>query len=64
MMDTQRRWRKAHLPPVGILSVDNLKNVTFLEGHPRLSARGQVVTCWAVVEVWPHVHLWRTHAQF
>lgn len=48
---------EAHLPPVGILSVDDLKDVASAEGHPRLSTRDQVVVGGVVVEVRPHVHL-------
>lgn len=55
---------KAHLPPVGILSVDNLKDVAFLEGHARLSTRDQVVIGWVVVKVRSHVHLLGTRARF
>lgn len=55
---------KAHLPPVGVLSVDNLKDVTFLEGHPCLSTWDQVVIVWVVVKVWPHVHLLQAQTQF
>lgn len=58
------QWRYAHLPPVGILSVDDLKNVAFLEGHPGLSARDQVVIGRVVIKVRAHVHLWRTQAQW
>lgn len=56
--------RTAHLPPVGILSVYNLKDVAFLEGHPSLSARDQVVVGRVVVKVRPHVDLWWTHEVF
>jgi hypothetical protein len=46
-----------HLPPVGVLSVDNLKEVPPLEANPRLSTWDQMVIGWIVVKVWLHVHL-------
>lgn len=46
-----------YLPPVGILSVDNLKDVAFFEGHARLATGDQVIIGRIVVKVWPHIHL-------
>lgn len=47
----------SHLPPVGIFSVDNLKDVASLENHAGLPARDQVVAGRVVVKVGPHVDL-------
>lgn len=52
-----RPMGKAHLPPVGIFPVDDLKDVTFLEGYSRLPTGNQVVVGGIVVKVWPHVYL-------
>ena len=46
-----------HLPPVGVLSVDDLKNIPTLEGKPRLPARDQAVIGRVVVKVRLHVYL-------
>lgn len=45
------------LPPVGILLVDDLDDVTGLELQARLFARDEVILGGVVVELRPHVHL-------
>lgn len=55
---------KHHLPPVWIFSVDNLKDVSPREAHAGLPTGDEVVVCWVVVEVRPHIDLRGTQAQF
>lgn len=45
------------LPPVGILLVDDLDDVTGLELQARLFARDEVILGGVIVELSPHVHL-------
>lgn len=46
-----------HLPPVQVLSIDYLKNVTPPEGEPSLSAWNQFVIGWVVVEMSFYINL-------
>lgn len=45
------------LPPVGILLVDDLNDVTCLKFKAGFFARDEVVFGWVVVKLGPHVHL-------
>ena len=46
-----------YLPPVRVLSVDNVQNISFREGQASLLTGDQVVCGWAVVKVGFQVHL-------
>lgn len=45
------------LPPVGILLVDDLNDVTRLKFKAGFFARDEVIFGWVVVKLGPHVHL-------
>lgn len=47
----------SHLPPVGVLLVHYMQNVSFRESQPRLFTRDQVISVRIVVEMWFQIHL-------
>jgi len=47
----------SHLPPVGVLLVHYMKNVSFRESQTRLFTRDQVIRVRIVVEMWLQIHL-------
>lgn len=51
------RFLPAHLPPVGVLLVDDMKYVSFGEGQPRLFTGDQVVRGRIIAEVWLQINL-------
>lgn len=47
----------SHLPPVGVLLVHYMQNVSFRESQTRLFTRDQVISVRIVVEMWLQIHL-------
>lgn len=48
---------QTHLPPVGVLLVDHMQDVSLGEGQARLFTGDQVVSGWIIVEMWLQIHL-------
>lgn len=46
-----------HLPPVGVLLVDYMKDVSLGKGQACLFTGDQVVCGWIIVEVWLQINL-------
>lgn len=47
----------ADLPPIGVLLVHHLQDVSLGEGQAGVFTRAQAVCSWIIVEVWPQVNL-------
>lgn len=52
------------LPPVGILLVDDLNDVSCLKFEAGLLAGDEVIRGGVIVKLGPHVHLWRVNMLF